>query len=218
MINQTDTDQPVLLIEREHYAIVTLNRPAQLNCLAEEMLSELERILASLALDQRFTTLIINGAGGVFSVGADIATIASLTPLTAREFSRRGQALMELLNRRTQISIAAIDGYCLGGGLDLALACDIRYATLRSSFQHPGVHRGIITGWGGTVRLPCLIGVDAARRLLVTAERIDAVEAERIGLVNAICDDSLARACEMAKTIADRWKPEQIAALKAFCQ
>jgi enoyl-CoA hydratase/carnithine racemase len=120
-----------------------------------------------------------------------------------------------MLDHPRKISIAAIDGHCLGGGLDLALGCDLRYATARASFQHPGAQRGIITGWGGTVRLPRTVGPDAARRLFVTGEKIDAAEALRIGLVNEVCDDALARACQVAEEIIAHWTTEKIAALKA---
>ena len=206
---------PVLCAISDRYAIVRLNRPAEFNRLTATMLGELEKAFRSLGDIERLTAVIVTGTGGLFSAGADLKEVATLIPPTALEFSHRGQSLMAMLDDPRKISIAAIDGHCLGGGLDLALGCDLRYATARASFQHPGAHRGIITGWGGTVRLPRTVGPDAARRIFVTGEKIDAAEALRIGLVNEICDDALARAREVAEQIVAEWTPEKIAALKA---
>ena len=206
---------PVLCAISDRYAIVRLNRPAEFNRLTATMLGELEKAFRSLGDIESLTAVIVTGTGGLFSAGADLKEVATLIPPTALEFSHRGQSLMAMLDDPRKISIAAIDGHCLGGGLDLALGCDLRYATARASFQHPGAHRGIITGWGGTVRLPRTVGPDAARRIFVTGEKIDAAEALRIGLVNEICDDALARAREVAEQIVAEWTPEKIAALKA---
>jgi enoyl-CoA hydratase/carnithine racemase len=206
---------PVLCTISDRYAIVRLNRPAEFNRLTATMLGELEKAFSSLGDDEGLAAVIVTGTGGLFSAGADLKDVVTLTPQTALEFSRRGQSLMAMLDHPRKISIAAIDGHCLGGGLDLALGCDLRYATARASFQHPGAQRGIITGWGGTVRLPRTVGLDAARRIFVSGEKIDAAEALRIGLVNEVCDDALARACQVAEEIIAHWTTEKIAALKA---
>jgi enoyl-CoA hydratase len=206
---------PVLRTISDHYAIVQLNRPAEFNRLTSMMLGELEKAFSSLRDNEDLTAVIVTGTGGLFSAGADLKDVATLTPQTALEFSRRGQSLMAMLDHPRKISNAAIDGHCLGGGLDLALGCDLRYATARASFQHPGAQRGIMTGWGGTVRLPRTVGFDAARRIFVTGEKIDAAEALRIGLVNELCDDALARARQVAEKIITHWTTEKIAALKA---
>jgi enoyl-CoA hydratase/carnithine racemase len=195
-------DRPILLSLRGAYAVITLNRPAQLNCLTQTTMNELAQALESVRNDEQLCALIVTGAGGVFSAGADLSEVAALDVTTAYDFSRRGQRLLSALSEVAPISIAAIDGYCLGGGLDIALSCDLRYATPRSSFQHPGARRGIITGWGGTQLLPRLIGADATRRLLVTGDRIDAEEARRIGLINNIAEDALGFACRFAERIA----------------
>ncbi|MBO0721947.1 MAG: enoyl-CoA hydratase/isomerase family protein [Blastocatellia bacterium] len=204
-MSNRDDNPPILLIERESYAIITLNRPAELNRLSSETLDELAVIITSLHGNISPRTLIITGRDGVFSVGADLNEVAGLDATTAYEFSRRGQSMLSLLEGAAPIVIAAIDGYCLGGGLDLALSCDLRYATPSSSFQHPGVKRGIITGWGGTQRLPRLIGAAAAHRLLVTGEAIDSAEALRLGLINSIHEDALGYACRVAERIAERF-------------
>jgi enoyl-CoA hydratase len=205
----------ILFSDHGTLAIITLNRPNQQNCLTGSLMDELAEIVDSLRHSPRILTLIVAGAGGVFSAGADLSEVAALNPQTAHDFSRRGQSLLTSLGDAAPIVIAAIDGYCLGGGLDLALSCDLRYATPRSSFQHPGVKRGIITGWGGTQRLPRLIGVDATRRLLVSGNRIDAREAHRIGLINGVFDDALGHTFKLAARISDKFTREQLIQIKA---
>lgn len=202
-VSNSEKANQLLVAENPDYAIITLNRPAQMNSLSWDTMESLEAAIKRLRNCSRFRAIIITGAGGMFSVGADLNEVAQLTPVTAFDFSRRGQATLGLLSRRSAqdaLTIAAIDGHCLGGGLDLALACDLRLATPRSTFAHPGAKRGIITGWGGTARLPRLIGRTEALRLLLTGDRIDAQEALRLGLVNELCDEVIARACELADT------------------
>lgn len=204
----------ILLTEHGHYAIITLNRPSQLNCLTRELMDELAGIILNLSQNDRLLALIITGAGGVFSAGADLSEVAALDPTTAFEFSRRGQAILASLGGAAPVTIAAIDGHCLGGGLDIAMSCGLRFATPRATFQHPGAKRGIITGWGGTQRLPRIVGVDAARRMLITGDRIDAEEAHRLGLVNKICDDALDHACRFAERVSTKFTREQLLAIK----
>lgn len=207
--------RPILLSTRGAYAVITLNRPAQLNCLTQATMNELAQAIDAVRSDEQLCALIVTGAGGIFSAGADLSEVAALDATRAYDFSRRGQALLAALSEAAPISIAAIDGYCLGGGLDIALSCDLRYATPRASFQHPGVRRGIITGWGGTQRLPRLIGVDAARRLLVTGDRIDTQEAHRIGLINGIYEDVLGHACHFAEQVAATFTRAALLTIKA---
>ncbi len=205
----------ILLSEHNVYAILTINRPSQLNCLTRALMEELAEIISNLSDNNDLLALVVTGAGGVFSAGADLSEVSALTPTTAFEFSRKGQAILASLGDAAPITIAAIDGHCLGGGLDLAMSCDLRFATPRATFQHPGAKRGIITGWGGTQRLPRIVGIDAARRMLITGDRIDAEEALRIGLINKICDDALDHACRFAEGIPTRFTREQLLAIKA---
>lgn len=207
--------RPIILSARGAYAVITLNRPAQLNCLTQTTMNELAQALEAVRNDQNFSALIVTGAGGVFSAGADLSEVAALDATVAYDFSRRGQQLLAALGKAAPISIAAIDGYCLGGGLDIALSCDLRYATPGASFQHPGARRGIITGWGGTQRLPRLIGVDATRRLLITGERITAQEAHHLGLINGIAEDALGHACRFAEQIAATFTRAALLRIKA---
>lgn len=209
---------PVTLVSHGSYAVLTLARPEKLNCLTESMLASLEVAFSECARWVNHRALVVTGTGGVFSVGADLTQLSCLDADSARQFSKRGQNLMAMVSRSDSVTIAAIDGYCLGGGLDLALSCDLRYASSRSSFQHPGVKRGIITGWGGNVRLPALIGRDAARRYFLTGDRIDAAAAEVLGLINAVCESPIATACELASTISRQWSSQGIVAAKRACQ
>lgn len=190
--------------ERNQYAIITINRAPQMNLLSQAVFAELTATLTRLRTNRHLRAIVLTGANGIFSVGADLNEVAQLDPVTAFEFSRRGQATLKRLSSASTarvVTIAAIDGYCLGGGLDLALACELRFASPRSTFAHPGAKRGIITGWGGTIRLPRLVGRTTALQLFLTGDRIDAAEALRIGLVHELCDNVLARACMYAESL-----------------
>ncbi len=171
------------------WAILRMSAPSGLNMLGADSLravtAAVERALAQPSL----AVLALAGSGGSFAVGADLSEIGRLTPATARDFSLLGARLFSALEGTSAAVIAAIDGWCLGGGLDLALACDWRLATIRSSFSHPGPAIGILTGWGGTQRLPRLIGEARARETLLTARRYGAGEAHRMGLVQELAED-----------------------------
>ncbi len=196
------------------WSVIKLNHPTEHNRLSRATMEELRQRLDETAAGPARSVVILTGAAGVFSVGADLREIAALTPAEAADFSRLGQEIIGRLAIVAPVTIAAIDGYCLGGGLDLALGCTFRYATPGSIFQHPGAERGIITGWGGTQRLPRLIGVDAARRLLLLGERIEAATAQRIGLITGLSDDPLGHAIRLAEEITARFGPAELAAFK----
>ena len=181
----------LLIDEHSGYIIITINRAAMFNTLSIETLTELTAFIQAAGKRKDTAAIILKGTGDSFAAGADIRELSLLTPQTAIEFSKRGQDLFNLFEEIPQLVIGAIDGYCLGGGLDIALACDIRYATSRSTFAHPGAKLGIITGFGGTMRLPDAIGQASARLMFTTAKRIDAKEAERIGLVQRVVDDDV---------------------------
>lgn len=138
--------------------------------------------------------LIITGNTHFFSAGADLAEIAALTGPSAYEFSKLGQGLMNAIEKFPASVYAAIHGYCMGGGLDLALACHGRIASPHAIFGHRGVALGLISGWGGTQRLPRLVGKARALEMLVAAEKIPASEALRVGLVNAVAEDPVVEA------------------------
>jgi enoyl-CoA hydratase len=167
------------------WALITLSSPAGLNKLGTDTLIPLRaEIRANLSNGCR--CLGITGVGDSFAVGADLREIGGLTSATAREFSDLGNSIFRLLENADTMIVAGIDGFCLGGGLDLALAADWRLATSRSVFGHPGADLGLITGFGGTQRLPRLIGAKRAINLLYTAERISAWDAYAAGLLQEL--------------------------------
>jgi len=180
--------------------IVTFNRPASRNSLSIATLSELDSLLSILVNKPALKTLIFTGVEDVFLSGANIRELSSLDSVTAREFSSLGQKLFQRLAEAPQLTIAAINGYCMGGGLDFALACDIRLAASTAVFAHPGARLGIITGWGGTQRLPRLIGKARAIEFFVTARLLVSNEALRIGLITGIFDPVIEEALSIASS------------------
>jgi enoyl-CoA hydratase len=146
--------------------------------------------------------LIITGNQKFLSAGAELSEIAALTAAAAYEFARMGQQLMNAIENFPAPVFAAIDGYCMGGGLDLALACHRRVASAQAVFGHRGAALGLMTGWGGTQRLPRLVGKARALEILTTAEKIQAKDALRLGLIDAIADDPLAYAAENIDQLA----------------
>ncbi|MEQ1603669.1 MAG: enoyl-CoA hydratase/isomerase family protein [Pyrinomonadaceae bacterium] len=169
--------------------VVRFTRPEIRNPLSLSVLSQLHEIVDECAEDGNCDALIFTGTATVFASGANLNEIAMVTPDTAREFAMRGQSLMNKIAELPQITIAAINGYCFGGALDLALACDQRICSPIAKFAHPGTGLGIITGWGGTQRLPRLIGTTNALEMFFTADAIGADTALRIGLVDLVADD-----------------------------
>ena len=164
-------------------AVIRFNRPAARNSLSIATLNELKEIITSLTAREDLKALVFTGTEDVFAAGADIAELAQLDTELAFEFAKRGQLLFQAIADANQITIAAINGYCMGGGLDLALACDIRIASPQAVFRHPGARLGIITGWGGTQRIPRLIGRPRSLELFLTARLVTADEALRVGLI-----------------------------------
>jgi enoyl-CoA hydratase len=179
-------------------AVVRFNRPAERNPLSTTTLNHLDAAVSALTARSDLKAIIFTGTGDVFASGADIREIGALRPEAAEGFARRGQQLFQRITDAKQVTIAAVNGYCMGGALDLALACRLRYAASDALFAHPGARLGIITGWGGTQRLPRLIGMSRALEILLTARRVTSEEALRIGLVNQIGDPVLDCACEAA--------------------
>jgi enoyl-CoA hydratase/carnithine racemase len=162
------------------------------NRLTRACVLELTEAVCELAQENR--PLVIAGNGKFFSAGADLAEIAALNSPAAYDFSQMGQALMLSMEQFPAPVFAAISGYCMGGGLDLALACHRRIAAPNAVFGHRGAALGLITGWGGTQRLPRLVGKSIALQMFVAAEKIDAQQACAIGLVEAMVEDPVAEA------------------------
>ena len=200
----------LLLTEADGVATVTLNRPDRLNALNSTVLTELRDTVSALEArpsEQRPRALLLTGAGErAFAAGADIAELASLDPNAAKRVSELGHALGHALDRASFPSIAAVNGFALGGGLELALCCDMILCSDRARFGQPEINLGVIPGFGGTFRLMARVGVGQARRLIFTGEPIDAARAERIGLVDAVYPQAelLTRALELGKTLAGK--------------
>ena len=178
--------------ERQDVRILRLQSADGTNRLTLSCVLALTEALRKLAGEPR--TLIIAGNGKFFSAGAELEEIAALNGPTAYEFSKKGQKLMTAVESFAAPVYAAIAGYCMGGGLDLALACRHRIASSHAIFGHRGAALGLITGWGGTQRLPRLVGKGRALELFVAAEKVHAARALQIGLVDAIADDPVGEA------------------------
>ncbi|MGI8468567.1 MAG: enoyl-CoA hydratase/isomerase family protein [Pyrinomonadaceae bacterium] len=170
--------------------VIKFIRPKARNPFSIETLKLLHLTLDSINSDGEFKKVIFTGADDVFASGADLREIAKLSTETAREYAMRGQSLMNKIADSAKLIIAAVNGFCFGGALDLALACDKRIASPNAIFCHPGVSLGIITGWGGTQRLPRLVGEAAALEMFLTAKKVDAKEALRIGLIDEMVKKS----------------------------
>jgi enoyl-CoA hydratase len=182
------------LENRAENLIIRFNRPEIRSPLSVFVLDELNEILDETPKNQSIEKIIFTGKADVFASGADLREIAEIKGKTAKEFARRGQNLMDKIANSKQMTIAAINGFCFGGALDLALSCDKRIAAKNAQFCHPGVGLGIMTGWGGTQRLPRIIGEAAALEMFLTAKRIDAKDALKIGLIDEIAENPIEKA------------------------
>jgi enoyl-CoA hydratase len=179
----------VLLERRGAVAVVTLNRPEALNALSRAVLLALQRRFDEAARDPGVRALVVTGAGRAFAAGADIAEMRGMSPLEGEAFSRLGHATIASLEALPIPTIAAVNGFALGGGCELALGCDWIYAARRARFGQPEVNLGVIPGFGGTSRLTRRVGVAWAKELALSGEPIGADEALRIGLANRLFDD-----------------------------
>jgi len=197
-----------ILLEKDGaVGVITINRPKALNALNQETLEELDQVLDMVEKDAEIQVVILTGAGGkAFVAGADITAMQNMTPLEAREFSLLGQKVFSKLETLSKPVIAAINGFTLGGGCELAMSCDIRLATEKSRFGQPEVNLGVIPGFAGTQRLPRLVGKGKAKEMIFSADPITAEEAHRIGLVNKIVpeDRLMEEAKDLARKIASK--------------
>jgi enoyl-CoA hydratase len=172
-------------------ALVTINRPDKLNALSAAVIAELRDIFERIQKDDAIRALILTGAGEkAFVAGADIRELAALSPMEMRYSARRGQKTFRMLETSSKPSVAAINGFALGGGLELAMACTVRFASENARLGQPEVKLGLIPGYGGSQRLPRLVGRGRALEILLSGEPIAAAEAYRIGLVNAVMPQS----------------------------
>jgi enoyl-CoA hydratase len=211
---------PVLVERRGAVALVTLNRPDRLNALDRALLEALRDALRALAGDAGTRAVVVTGAGRAFAAGADIAEMRTLTPLEGERFSRLGHEALAALESLAVPTIAAVNGFALGGGCELACACDWIYAARRARFGQPEVNLGLVPGFGGTSRLLRRVGIAWAKELVLTGEPIGTEIGERIGLVNRSFEDPealLAAALQAGEAIAQKG-PVAVALAKRVLQ
>ncbi|MEM4587792.1 MAG: enoyl-CoA hydratase-related protein [Candidatus Jordarchaeales archaeon] len=192
----------IILRKEGRIARIILNRPDKLNALNPELIEELGKAIEEVKSDKDIRVLVITGSGKAFSAGADVGAMVEATPLQAKEASLRGHKVFRMLEELDIPVIAAINGYALGGGCELALACDIRIASEKAWLGQPEINLGIIPGWGGCLRLPKLVGAAKAMELILTGDRISAQEALQIGLVNKVVPEDKLE--EAVKELADK--------------
>jgi len=184
----------------ERIATITINRPDKLNALNVDTVGELDRCMTDLADRADVGAIVITGAGRAFAAGADIGELAALTPAGAQAFAERGQRVLRRFETSRKPTIAAVNGFALGGGCELAMSCHVRVAAESAKLGQPEVKLGLSPGYGGTQRLPRLVGRGRALELLLTGDAVSAAEALRIGLVNVVVPaaDVLSRSRAMA--------------------
>ena len=196
----------ILMEVKDGLARVTINQPRKLNSLDKNVIDELYDAFNQIKKDTQIGAVVITGAEKAFVAGADIKELSQLNPQTGKEKMLRGQGLFTLIETCGKPVIAAINGFALGGGCEMALACTIRLASEKAKLGQPEVNLGVIPGYGGTQRLVRLLGKGRAMELVLTADIIDAAEADRIGLVNKVypADQLLAEAEKLARKIMSK--------------
>ena len=191
--------------KNENYAIVTIHRPEKLNALNTDTVSELHQTMQQIADDKSIRCIILTGAGEkAFVAGADISQITDLDADSGQQFSANGQSVFRYIEKMPIPVIAAVNGFALGGGCELAMACHIRIASSKAKFGLPEITLGIIPGYGGTQRLPRLIGLSNALQLMLTGDMIGAEKAQQLGLVSEVVDHDqlMERAEKLAAKLA----------------
>ena len=179
----------ILLEIKDRIATITINNPEKMNCLDMEMLDMLETYFLSIKKNKSANAIILIGAGGkAFSTGGNLKDFGSLSGFQEiKDWIKYGNEVFNLLENMPVATLAVINGYAMGGGLELALSCDLRIASESSVFSMPEVNHGWVPGWGGLSKIRRLIGESKAKEMLMLGERINAIEAHRIGLINRVC-------------------------------
>jgi len=192
----------ILVEKKGEIGIIKINRPKVLNALNKETIQEISKAIDELNLDKKIKVAILTGEGKAFIAGADINQMKDMTSLEAMEFSELGHSMLLKIENSRLPFIAAINGYALGGGCEMIMACDICIASVSAKIGQPEINLGVHPGFGGTQRLPRLVGRMKAKELLLTGENINADEACRIGLINMVVEDS--KLMETTKNIAKK--------------
>jgi enoyl-CoA hydratase len=201
------TYENILFEVRDHIALITLNRPKSLNALNSALLRELGHLLDRIKVNEEIRAVVLTGSGEkAFAAGADISEMQPMTAIQGRKFSADGMDSITKLETLPQPTIAAVNGFALGGGCEVVLACDIRVASTNAKFGQPEVNLGVTPGFGATQRLPRLVGAGIAKELLLTGDTIGAERAHQIGLVNHVVEPEqlLDKALEIANKIASK--------------
>lgn len=193
----------VEVTKKDNIAVITMNRPEALNALSKAVFADLEAALDDVENDDDVYVVVITGAGRAFIAGADIGEMAPMNVAEGLAFSELGNRLLMRVDMMEKPTIAAVNGFALGGGCEMSLACDIRIASEKAKFGQPEVGLGIIPGFGGTQRMARIIGTGAAMELIYTADTIDANRAKEIGMVNYVvpAEELMDKTMEMAKKI-----------------
>jgi enoyl-CoA hydratase len=194
----------VTLEQKGPVGIITMNRPEALNALNEQVLKDLDEVLDQVEQNEEILVAIVTGAGRSFVAGADIGQMSGLTSVEGKAFGAFGNRVFLKLENLSKPTIAAVNGFALGGGCELSMACDIRLASEKAKFGQPEVGLGITPGFGGTQRLPRIVGISNAMELILTARTISAAEAKELGLVSHVYapEELLDKAVELANAIA----------------
>jgi enoyl-CoA hydratase len=203
----------------EGIATITFNRPKALNALNSALLEEFSSALDEIAADENIRVLVLTGSGDKsFVAGADITQLATYNSLTAKNFAQSGHGIIAKLQQLPIAVIAAVNGFALGGGTEIAIACDFIYASDNAKFGQPEINLGLIPGFGGTQRLPRLIGANLAKELVFTGKMISAAEAEKIGLTNKVVpqEQLMEEVLKTAREIASKGKVSLRAAKQAI--
>ena len=190
----------------ENVAVITIDRPKALNALNPQVVSELHAAFEMAAADDAVKAVVLTGSGKAFVAGADISEMSEMDPMQGRAFAIKGQAAMAYIENLAKPVIAAVNGFALGGGCELAMACDFIYASEKAKFGQPEINLGIVPGFGGTQRLTRRVGTGWAMELCLTGVIIKAEEAREIGLVNRVFepDELMEKAMETAKLMASK--------------
>jgi len=193
----------VTLEQKGAIGVITMNRPEALNALNEQVLQDLSDVLDQVENNEEILVAIVTGAGRSFVAGADIGQMSGLSAVEGKKFGVFGNNIFHKLENLTKPTIAAVNGFALGGGCELAMSCDIRLASEKAKFGQPEVGLGITPGFGGTQRLPRIVGISKAMELILTGKTIGAAEAKAIGLVSEVYppEELMDKAMEMAKAI-----------------
>ncbi len=197
----------------EKYAIVHIEREDKLNAIDMEHLTNLYKTVSAISKNNKIRTVIITGIGKSFCAGADLSAVKNFSLEEARSFSELGHKIMNLMERSNQLFISAINGYAFGGGLELAMATDLRIATKFAKLGQTEINVGVVTGWGGSIRLPKYVGLGKARELIFLGTVLTAEEAKSLGIVNIIAEDPVKESVNIANTISKK-NPDAVAAYK----